>query len=198
MPDIVIMEKPESVSYEEIHEVLYRAHESNRQKGFVVRTALMTGEQLEKHIGPNGKCFVAMDGDKVVGTVSYRIRNRSFWCVKGPVVDRILGGVLPEYKGMHISTMLFKAVHDAAVAGGYRWIESGTQEGNDLMQQINLKDGYKYVSFSSVKPDHYAVIMIQWLVPCPYPDFLIALGFRIKRALVKLRYKPGGAKRFGI
>ncbi|MBR6954321.1 MAG: GNAT family N-acetyltransferase [Clostridia bacterium] len=198
MPDIVIMEKPESVSYEEIHEVLYRAHESNRQKGFVVRTALMTGEQLEKHIGPNGKCFVAMDGDKVVGTVSYRIKKCSLWCVKGPAVDRILVGVLPEYKGMHIATKLFTAVYDAAIAGKYKWIISGTQDQNTLMQEICLKDGFMKVDFSSVKPDHYAVIMVKWLGKCPYTSTMISIMYMAKKAYVKLRYKPGHVKRFGI
>ncbi len=198
MSDIVIMEKPENVSYETIHQVLYAAHESNRQQGIVVHTALMSAEEIREHIGPEGKCFVAMDGDKVVGTVSYAVRQRNKWYHKGPVVDRVLAGVLPEYKGRHISTLLFQKVSEEAAANGYYVIESRTAENNVIVQKINLKDGFRYVNFFATKADHYSVTMMQWLDGCPSPTWKTDLAFRLRRLITKLRYKPGKIKRFGI
>lgn len=198
MPEISIVEKPDYITYDDIHELLYAAHASNREKGFNVKTALMNGKELEELLGDTGRCFVALDGDKLVGTASFRILNRDYWCVQGDVVDRILVGVLPEYKGQHISSMLFKKILDEVKASGYKYIESRTAENNEIMQIISLKDGYRYIDFLSTKADHYTVVMLQWLEECPYSIKQTDWHFKMRRFLIKLRYKPGRIKRFGI
>ena len=195
---IRVMEKPDWISYDQIHDLLYQAHESNREKGFDVKTAHMTGEELEKHIGETGKCFVALDGDKLVGTTSYRILDRDYWCAKGKVVDRVLAGVSPDYKGKHISSMLFSKIVEIAKLEGYQYIESRTAEENEIVQKINIKDGYRYIDFLSTKTDHYTVVMLQWLNECPYSKWRTNLHFKWRRMLIKLRYKRGRIKRFGI
>ena len=196
MSEIRIIEKPDWISYEDIHELLYIAHESNRKKGFTVNTALMTGNEIEKHIGDQGKCFVALDGDKLVGTSSYRIIQQNYWCCKCEVVDRILVGVLPEYKGKHISALLFQKIEEEAKEKGYAYIENRTSEENEIMQRLCIKDGYRYIDFLSTKADHYTVVMLKWLYECPYKDWYIKLHFNIRRILIKVRFKPGRKKRF--
>jgi len=69
MSNIKIIEKPEWITYDEIHNLLYAAHESNREKGVNVATATMSGNELEEYLGAKGKTFVALDGEKLVGTV---------------------------------------------------------------------------------------------------------------------------------
>lgn len=197
MSEIHIIEKPEWITFDDIHKLLFDAHESNRQKGFLVKTALMSGDELQRHLG-NGKCFVALEGKKLVGTTSYRIVERNYWCVKDKVIDRILVGVHPEYKRKHISRMLFDRVAEEAKKGGYKYIETRTAEENSIMQKINLKDGARYIDFKSFSVDHYTVVMMQWLDSCPYSRFQTDMHFIVRRFLVKLRYKPGRIKRFGI
>ncbi len=114
------------------------------------------------------------------------------------VVDRILAAVLPEYKGRHISTMLFKKVVEDAKNGRYKYIESQTAEHNDIVQKINLKDGYKYIAFTAPPSDHYNVIMLQWLDKCPYSDIVLKLHYGLQKLYIKTRFKPGRKKRFGI
>ena len=198
MANITIIEKPDWITFDDIHNLLYSAHEINREKGFVVKTALMSGEELKEHIGDRGKCFVALDGDKLVGTTSYRVLDRNYWCAKGEVLDRVLAGVSPEYKGMHISTMLFSKIVEEAKKNGFKYIESKTAEDNEIVQIINLKDGYRYIDFKSTTADHYTVVMLQWLDGCPYTQKQTDRYFKLKRFLVKLRFKPGRIKRFGI
>lgn len=199
MTDITIMEKPEWITFQQIHDLIYMAHEINRkQKGFDVGTAHLSPEELEKKIGVSGKCFIALDGSKLVGTTSYRIVNRNYWCAKGEVVDRILAAVHPDYKGKHISTMLFNKIVESAQNKGFKYIESVTAEKNDIVQIINKKDGYRYIDFRAPRTDHYNVVMLQWLEGCPYSKFQTDLHFKIKRLLIKLRYKPGRIKRFGL
>lgn len=198
MADIRIIEKPEYISFDDIHDLLYKAHQINREKGFNVKTAEMSGSELAHHLEPEGKCFVAMDGDKLVGTTSYRIRERNYWCAKGKVADRVLAGVLPEYKGQGISSKLFQIVLENAKAGGLRYVESSTAEENEIVQKINLKDGYKYIDFRSTKADHYTVVMLQWIDGCPYAAWKIKARFLLKKYYIKIRYKPGRIKRFGV
>ena len=195
---ITIMEKPEWISFDQIHDLLYKAHAINRENGFDVKTANMSGEELVEHLGTTGKCFVALDGNQLVGTASYRILQRDKWYAKGDVVDRVLVGVLPEYKGRHISTMLFYTVVDEARKNGYKYIESRTAEDNHIVQTINLKDGYRYVDYKSTKSKFYTVVMLQWLDSCPYSEKYTNRRFKWKRFLIRLRYKPGRIKRFGI
>ena len=72
----VIIEKPLSVSFDQIHEVLWAANESNRNKGIILKTSELSGPELEERIGRDGKCFVAMKEDRVIGTASMRVRDR--------------------------------------------------------------------------------------------------------------------------
>lgn len=198
MGNIQIIEKPDWISYEDIHSCLYAAHIGNFEKGFHVRTAFMAGQEIEKYLGKTGKCFVALDGDKLVGTTSFRIVNRNYWCVKGEVVDRVLVGVLPEYQGQHISIMLFKKIEEEARKNGYKYIETRTAEQNEIMKKNNLKCGYRYIDFWCTKSDHYTVVMLYWLAGCPYNKMRTAIFFEIKKFLIKLRYMPGRRKRFGV
>ena len=195
---IQILEKPDWISFDDIHELLYEAHKNNREKGLNVKTAEMTGVELEAHIGKNGKCFVALDGNKLIGTTSYRIINRNYWCVKDKVVDRILVGILPEYQGQHISTLLFDKILNEAQINGYKYIETRTSENNEIMQAISIKDGYRHIDFLSTKADHFTVVMLKWLDACPYSMSQIDWHYKWRKFIIKLRYKPGRIKRFGI
>ena len=198
MGEITIIEKPDWITYDDIHDLLYDAHGSNREKGFNVNTAVMNGKELEEHLGQNGKTLVAMDGDKMVGTVSYRTIYRENWCIKGEVGDIILLGVLPEYKGKHIASTMTKRVREELLASGCHCIEVRTAEENESVQKLSLKNGYRYVDFVSSKTDHYTVVMMKWFDECPYSLRKTNWHFKMKRFLIKLRFKPGKIKRFGI
>lgn len=199
MSEIKIMEKPDWISYEDIHDLLYRAHETNRAKGIVMKTSLLTGEELKHRIGDRGKCFVALDGDKLVGTSSYKVTKRDSWYVCGETIEKMLSGVDPDYKGMHISSMLHEAIEVVVKDEGYAVIETNTAEGNTLMQKINIKRGFVYVSyFTPASTDHYSVVMAKWLNGCPFSKKYCKFRFYLKKLFIQARYKPGAVKRFGI
>ena len=195
---IRIIEKPEWISFDDIHKLLYDAHESNRERGFHVKTAEMSGEEIEQHIGEHGKCFVALLGDKLIGTISYRIIRRQYWCISDSVVDQVLIGIIPEYKGLHVSEKLWRKVYEEAKNNGYKSIELRTAEKNSIVQQICLKEGFHFVDFKSYRIDHYTVVMMKWIDECPYSDIQFILHYQIRKLFVKLRYKPGKVKRFGL
>jgi len=195
---IEIMERPKWISYSDIHELLYKAHEQNRENGLWVKTAGFTPEELEKHIGSEGKCFVAIDGKKPVGVMAVRLIDRNKWYAKNKVADQVLVGVLPEYTGRHISTALHEKVIEFAKKTGVGQIEVRTAYINKNMQKACIKWGFCYVDFFAAKDyTYYIVSLSKWLGKCPFPKIWIRIRYIMKKTLVKLIYKPGRIRRLG-
>ena len=198
MMTLEITEKDDRVSFEQIHRLLYEAHSGNRKNGFHVNTAEMSPEALRDHIGEEGKCFVALDDNKLAGVTAVRIIERNRWYSKGRIADQILVGVLPPYKGMHISTALHgKAVEFARTAGVTK-IELQTAYDNTKMQKACKKWGFEYVGFKAMKGlDHYTVTLCKWLSD-EHPSALACRAhYHYQKYKTLLLYKPGKLPRFG-
>ena len=100
-------------SFDDVHDLLWRANENNRNAGFFLRTSELSGEDLRARVG-DGKCFVAIANRKMIGTASVRLRKGRYWYHSGEYVSYMLAAVLPEYQGMHVNTALAKKVFDFA------------------------------------------------------------------------------------
>ncbi len=163
--EIIIKEKPESVSWDEIHSVLYSAHKPNRELGIYQATAELSGKRLREVIG-DGKCFVALDGDRVIGTCSVKIKNPHRWFAHGKAAYYMLAGVLPEYQGRGIYSLLDQARDKYVVEQGIRVIYTFTPEKNIKLQTLRLKKGYYLAGFiAPSKLDYYSVILVKWQNP---------------------------------
>lgn len=199
MDTIQVLEKPESISFDEIHRVLWDANRNNREKGFELKTASMSGQELKARIGEKGKCFIAVDGNRIVGTLSARILQKNTWYYTGELVDYMLAGVIPEYQGKHINTMLANLLFSFAKDNHYSAIELDTAADNNHAINVYKHQGFIPVDFVAKKNlDHYSVIMMKWLDKCPYSLRYIKFRYDIKRLAVLVRYKKGKIKRFGI
>lgn len=198
--NIYFGEKPETVSWDAIHEVLWKAHEHNRSCGMHMLYPSLPGDELKKLLGESGHCFVAMMGDKVVGTGSYKPVWRNNWYSKGKKTAYcILDGVLPEYVGKGIHSRLFSLRQGYIEKEGFDLLEMDTAEHNMPIQNIFLKNGSKYVSFKCYSTGgNYAVIIAKWLNDCPYSDWYCRFRFLLRKYYIKLRFKPGYVKRFKI
>ena len=208
--EIRIIEKPEEISFDEIREVLWQANEKNRQDGFYLTTAQMSGEKLKERLGEGGQCFVAMaqesgaDGTessqgRLVGTISARFLNRRTWYAHERVVDYMLAGVIPEYQGRHINTMLAEKVFEFAKENGCGIVELDTAISNKHAIAVYEHQGFDFVGYkANPGGDHYSVIMAKWLGKCPYSKAYRRLRFLIRKTIVTLRFKPDKTKRFGI
>ena len=197
--DIKIIEKPDWVSWDEIHEVLYQAHASNREHGIIMRKPSLPGSEIAKEIGEDGKMFVAMDGKRVVGTAAIVVRQKSYWC--GTPQEKYacvyFASVLPEYSGQGIFKRLDLKREEEALVMGINKLLGDTHERNYHRLEILKKTGYKFVDYMVCK-DHYNVVCVKWLDGCPYSGWYIKWQFLIRKWYKKLRYKPGRIKRFGI
>jgi len=197
MSDIQIIEKPDWVSWDEIHEVLWKAHEKNREKGMSMRYPSLSGDELRNLIGEKGKCFVAIYDGNVVGTNAFILKQNLRWYAKGQIVAHFcLASVLPEYQGSSVYFSLNRYRQKYIDKLGIKIMDMDTAENNKLMQRLLLKQGYKYVDYMAPKSSHYSVIMARWTDGCPFSDRYCAFRFWVRKFIVRLRYKPGRIKRF--
>lgn len=197
MDDIKIMEKPEWVSWDNIHQILVEAHAENIAKGMTMRTVNLTGEELKERLG-RGKCFVAIDSaGKVVGTASVSISEIDTWYYKGVAGKLMLAAIIPSYQGRGIYSMLQDCRYEYARESGAGILLMDTAEHNKKMQNVLAAKGFRYVSaFASQYSKHYSVVMAKWMDACPYSSLYCRLMFLRTMFVTKLRFKPGQIKRF--
>lgn len=184
---IQIIEKPEWVTWEDIHNVLWKAHEDNRRRGVQMRLPTLPGEDIKNRLeNDNGKMFVAIDGQKIVGTAAVKIKNANLWCGKGEYAYMCFASVLPEYSGQGIYKQLYEYREQECRKRGTSRIMFDTNENNTRVIEINIKHGYKKVSYKRYD-DHYNIIFVKWLNGCPYSDFRCRYEFFIQQKKEKAR-----------
>lgn len=190
---IEIIEKPEWVSWEDIHNVLWKAHEQNRQKGVVMRLSTMSAEELEKFIGDEGKMFLAMDGSTVIGTLAIFVKKGNVWFKRGQYGYLCLGAVLPEYSGKGVYRAMIDSVESEARCLGVRVLTRDTHENNKRMLKILRQNGCHFVSYKKCA-DHFNIVLAKWMDQCPYPTWYINIRFLMSKLKNRIRYKsgPGG------
>ena len=185
---IVIMEKPEWVSWNEIHDVLQKAHAENRAHGINMRKPSLPGSEIEKEIGSKGKMFVAMDGDRVVGTSSIVPKQLNYWCDKpsNQYACKYFASVLPEYAGCGIFKQLDLRREKEAIEMGLEKMLGDTHENNKHLLDIIKKNGYRFVDYKHCG-DHNNVIFVKWLNGCPYSRFRCWYEFNKRKYILKLK-----------
>lgn len=196
MEEIKVMAKPEWVSWDEIHELLLAAHKKNIEKGIVLRNSQLPGEEIKKVLGEEGVCWIAMCGDKLVGTHSVTFfQGKGWWNYGKKVAHGCFTGILKEYQGIGILDEFYKRYYEYILEKGVDITEGDTAEDNHIMRKILEKGGSKTVSFFASKSNHYSVRTVKWLNGCPFSDKYIERRFKIAKFLTKLQYKPGKIKR---
>ena len=200
-PKISIVEKPDWVSWDEIHSVLWKAHARNREKGIIMSYPSLTGEEIKRRVEKNGKMFIALDGQNVVGTLALKIKKGHKWYNKGTYGYLCFGAVLPDYSGKGIYRSMYKVAESTALNMGISVITRDTNEHNARMLKISKQEGYHFVEYKAYK-DHFNIVRAKWLDGCPYPSWYIKLKFHLSKFIQKTRYKmvpeKGRVKRFGI
>ncbi len=185
-------------SLADVHDLLWRANESNRNSGFVLKTSEMSEERLKDKIG-DGNCYAAIADQKLVGTITARAKQGRSWYCSGKYVSYMLAAVLPEYQGKHINTALAQKVFEYAEKIDANAVLLDTASGNGHALGIYRHQGFKLVDFQSRgDTDHYHVTMVKWLKKPPCSEVYRIFRYHLKKAYVTLRYKPGKKKRFGI
>lgn len=195
--EIKYMLKPDWVSWEQIKECMFKAHEPNRKKGIVMQNQFMTIEEFEKYY-KDAICVVAIKDKTVIGTSSYKIIKRNnWWANNKPVAYEFGDAIIPEYRGtdVYFDLLAFRAKHIADA--GIRILQFDTAENNQLVQKLSIKKGAKRVKlYASKKTWYYSVMMVKWLDGCPHSDWYCNFRFNLSCFIVKTIFKPGRKLRF--
>ncbi len=198
MGDIKFVEKPDYVSWEEVVNCIREAHQKNKKRGFEMLNTKLSANELAEKL-KDGFCFVALDGDRVVGTVSLRfLKSKTHWWTRKKVAYTCYDGILPEYRGTDVffglDNLRNKYIHDS----GIRIRQCNTAEQNKTVIKLCKKGGYKLVQYSATGKgaEYYSVIMVLWEDGCPYSDWFVNFMFKVSKVFIKTIWKPGYKKRF--
>lgn len=195
---IRIIEKPDWVSWDEIHEVLWDAHENNRSKGMNMAFPSLPGNEIRRKIeNGKGKMLLAIDERRVIGTAGIIVKHANLWCGNDDYAYCCFASVLPSYNGMGIYRRLNLEREKIALEMGLDKMMFDTHEHNERKINVDKKVGFKLVDLTIWK-DHYNVVMVKWLNGCPYSDRYCNIQFLIRKLYKKTRFKPGYIKRFGV
>lgn len=199
-PIIKIAEKPDWVTWEEIHQVLWKAHEQNRQKGIVMQLPTLSAAELQKYLD-GGKIFLAIDDKKVIGTIALIVKQGKQWYNKGRYGYLCLGAVLPDFSGKGVFRLLYDVAEKEAQRLQLSVLTRDTNENNARMLKISQKEGYQFVAYRACR-DHFNIVRAKWLQSCPFPSLYIKFRFYLSKIYLKTRFKivpgKGSTKRFGI
>ncbi len=194
----LVIEKPQHISFTDIHELLWEANQGNRERGFILKTSQYSASELEEYVGEDGKCFVAMDGDRLIGTLSIRFVERKRWYWTGRTAEYCLAAVHPDYRGKHVLSALTEVALQSA-SSECPLIELSTSDSNTHAIAVYRHYGFQMVDFhANSGGDHYSVVMVKWFQECPFAPFLVKIRFFAKKITTLLRYTPEKKKRFGI
>ncbi len=188
--DIQIVVKPDTVSWDAIHEVLWKAHSANRERGVTMRYPSLTGDEIRSRIEGKGRMFCALLDDKLVGVAAVVPKETRLWFDRQPTVYAYLcfAGVLSEYAGQGIYRALLSAREQAGLEMGFDRILFDTHEANTRLLALNRENGYRAVDYRFYH-DHFNVMMVKWLNGCPSADLRLKCGYALRRFLVRIRHR---------
>lgn len=186
--DIQIMEKPDWVSWDDIHEVLMRAHAVNRANGINMRKPSLPGAEIKKEIGDDGIMLVALDGKQLVGTAALLVREIKRWYNDGKFGYLCFAAVLPEYNGKGIYKQFCIKREEIARTKGLNKLYFDTHHNNTHVIKINKAQGFKCVDVKTL-PNHWNVVMFKWLNGCPYSNLRCWYEFNKRKLIVRAKTK---------
>ena len=184
---IRILVKPDYVSWDDIHDVIWKSHEENRKNGVIMRYPSLPGSEIEKKIGADGKMLVALTEDgKLVGTAAMMQKKAKLWFGENDFAYCCFASILPEYNGKGIYKEMCRLQEEMARGEGLNMMMFDTHEKNARNLGHSVKAGYRFVDLKFYR-DHYNVVMVKWLDGCPYSRFWCSMNYRLRRVGVKIR-----------
>lgn len=187
--NIQIVEKPDRISWDDIKKCLFDAHAVNREKGINMANYQWPAEKIKESIGDNGVMFVALDGDKLVGTAALAEKKSYHWYSKGKCGYLCFACVIPSYSGFGIYHSLLKKREEIAKTQDFDVLYYDTHCKNEKIISYGEKNGYRKVRFFLTKSkDHHSIVMAKWLKDCPYSNLYCWWKYSISKVKAMLKH----------
>ena len=183
---IHIVEKPDWLSWDTVHQVIWDSHAENRKRGITMRNPSLPGEQIKNKLGDSGKMLVAItDENKLVGTAAVMPKELNFWFGRHMFAYCCFAAILPEYNGKGIYKEMCRQQEVLAREMGLDKMIFDTHENNTRIINHALKAGYHFVNYGFYG-DHYNVVLVKWLNGCPYQDYYCRFRFVLSKVKTRV------------
>jgi ribosomal protein S18 acetylase RimI-like enzyme len=177
--DIKIIDKPDYISWDEITELLHNSYQEREESGLHFAASKSTSEINAKKL-EYGRCFVALDGDKIVGMIylltppwpfSINKNGKKKWYCdnNGGVLNNL--AVRSDYKGKGIGKKLLN--HSIKAAKDMQLISLILDTSCELKGLNKFYDnmGFKKVDFISWETTNYYSIVRKLFLSKRIPRF---------------------------
>lgn len=164
---ISVIEKPDWLTWDDIKKCLYEAHSLNREKGIKMSRYQWPANKMKEYVESNGCMLVAMRDKDIIGTAAIVEKKGNKWYTMGRYASVCFDSVKADYMGQGVFKLLDTKREEMAKKLGLKIIVFDTHANNIHRQEIAIKNGYRYVSYTHPN-DHYNVVMAKWLDGCPF------------------------------
>ncbi|MDU1010518.1 MAG: GNAT family N-acetyltransferase [Finegoldia magna] len=184
--EILISKVKNKNQFEEVLEILKKAHEVNKKNGLLYSTAkLDLPELINKATVFEGITFLASVNGKNVGTATVCFRSLNYWYHTGMVATIKLVGVLPEYSGKGIAKNLIQECIREALKNDINVIVSDTAEGNVPMKKTFLSLGFVICDYCKYPGNNFnSDVFVRWLDDFCYDKNIIKKNYLTKKSMI--------------
>lgn len=194
--DIVVKPKDDSVSWEDLADLLHESFKERLDQGLRFTCSFMSAQDIERKC-KDAVVLIALDKDNdnlLAGTVAFKKLTESR-------AEHFNLAVSPSYKHAGVATKLLKALTDLAIQNGCDHIVSDTADRATSSVAWHKKNGFYPVSLRSFGSTNYYSILFRkqlkrhWLWSSPA---WCAMCFSLTSTIYKLfRNSDGSLTRLG-
>lgn len=190
MAEIEYRVKPDNVTYDELYDLLFKAHAGNREKGLIINPNIHNGKDLEEHLGEGHVCMVAMDGERAVGTLSVKIQKGDRPITKRLTVGYLMNlGVSEDYRRRGIGAGLLAKCGEYAAENGADALVLYVVARNKAVD-LYKESGFLEADFMARRTlKQNSIYMIQWLGRHKIPDWVINIYYKMRKLYKTRRYR---------
>lgn len=182
---IEIRFKDDSVSWEQLTELLHAAYKTNADNGMNFAAASQTVEQTIKRIG-DGRVLLAFDSLKLVGAITCKIKkDGNSWYKKGINGYIYQLAVLPEYRKNGIGDMLLKGAYDYFKNNQANGVILDTAEKAERLINYYKRQGFVPVDYTHWSGTNYNSIILRKPLDIEYDvEYCEKMFGKAKRELI--------------
>lgn len=157
-------------SIAELTSLLHAAYAPLWELGFNY-TAVDQSEDVTWRRIANGECYVAVDGEMMVGTILFRRHPRGCSWYEQPHVGAIHQlAVRPDFQKCGVGTKLMRFVESRAIAAGASELALDTAEGADHLVGWYTRMGFRQVAIEQWPGKTYRSLILSKELPARAPS----------------------------
>lgn len=199
--ELVIIPKPDFISWEEITQLLHLGYTERVDEGLHYSATDQSVQKTIERIG-DGTCLAALLDGKLVGTISYRIistknnKNRK-WYQDDLYLYPIQFTVHPDYKRRGIGKKIWKKLDEIAFENNVGSIISNTSEKAIWLGNWNESSGRVKVGYTSFpNTNYYSIIRRKPILGKKYNPVYRTIRYQLSKNICKSIRKEDGTLRF--